>query len=274
MKTKRPRRLTIEVLKERFLNKGLRLLESQDIFIKSNTELTVLFTCGHVDKLQWERIRKGKNIKDIKLCTKCKPIRIGNPNIVSYSRIMESCNAKGLKLITTEEEYTNFKSYHQCRVNIMCINNHITNRRVSHLMTNKIHIFGKCRKCHLDSWSNPETNPSYIDGRTKNYIGLRDEKLLKPWKKNIFRRDDHKCIICDDDKNGLRAHHLNGYNWDIKNRFNLDNGVTLCIKHHDEFHHIYLLGNNTLEQFQEYYLNIKNAPFIQRERSLIRILVV
>ncbi|XZH99787.1 NUMOD3 domain-containing DNA-binding protein (plasmid) [Clostridium perfringens] len=106
-------------------------------------------------------------------------------------------------------------------------------------------------------------NPNYnhflseeerIKGR--NIEGYND------WISSVYKRDKYTCICCGDNKGGnLNAHHLNGYNWDKENRLNIDNGVCLCCNCHKKLHKIYGYGNNTLEQFKEFYKNKTNKEF-------------
>lgn len=68
----------------------------------------------------------------------------------------------------------------------------------------------------------------------------------------VMDRDDYTCQICGTRGGDLAVHHLNGYNWDLENRYNTNNGVTLCEDCHKGFHGKYGYGNNTIEQFNEY----------------------
>ena len=70
--------------------------------------------------------------------------------------------------------------------------------------------------------------------------------------KAVMQRDDYTCQICGQHGGELAVHHLNGYNWDVKNRYNTDNGITLCKSCHRDFHAKYGRGDNTQEQFNEY----------------------
>ena len=70
--------------------------------------------------------------------------------------------------------------------------------------------------------------------------------------KKVLQRDNYTCQLCGEYGQKLVVHHLNGYNWDKENRYNVDNGVTLCEKCHKAFHKIYKNGNNTKEQYIEY----------------------
>jgi len=78
-----------------------------------------------------------------------------------------------------------------------------------------------------------------------------DRRLVQRWSNKIKKRDNRKCVICGSNKL-LNAHHLNGWHWDIEDRFSIDNGVTLCEECHHKFHDIYGWGGNTKEQFKEY----------------------
>lgn len=70
--------------------------------------------------------------------------------------------------------------------------------------------------------------------------------------KTVMERDEYTCQVCYKTGGSLAVHHLNGYNWDIQNRYNPNNGITLCESCHKDFHKLYGRGNNTLEQFNEY----------------------
>lgn len=64
-------------------------------------------------------------------------------------------------------------------------------------------------------------------------------------------------------------HHINGYNWDIKNRTNVDNGITLNTEVHKKFHKIYGKGNNTKEQFIEFIETLYNQGELSMERKIL-----
>jgi len=74
----------------------------------------------------------------------------------------------------------------------------------------------------------------------------------KKWSKQTMERDNYTCQICNQHGGKLNAHHLNGWNAFPEQRFDLDNGVTLCTDCHKEFHSEYGYGDNTREQFDEY----------------------
>ena len=77
------------------------------------------------------------------------------------------------------------------------------------------------------------------------------------WRKSVFSRDMYACVCCKaKSKHGCRvnlhAHHIQNWADHIDDRYNVDNGVTLCDKCHYNFHSIYGKKNNTYEQIAEY----------------------
>ena len=74
--------------------------------------------------------------------------------------------------------------------------------------------------------------------------------------KRTLARDGYKCQICNS-KEKIEVHHLNGYGWYKNGRTDESNAITLCNKHHRNFHSIYGNGNNTKEQFIEWTNNFK-----------------
>ena len=87
--------------------------------------------------------------------------------------------------------------------------------------------------------------------RLKNRYELHGKNVRK-WSKQVMERDNYTCQICNQHGGNLNAHHLNGWNAFPEQRFDLDNGVTLCTDCHKEFHSQYGYGDNTREQFDEY----------------------
>ena len=95
-------------------------------------------------------------------------------------------------------------------------------------------------------------NPDLTDEeRLKNRYQLNGNNIVT-WRTNIYTRDNYTCQICAKHGVNLNAHHLNAWKSFPEQRFDLDNGVTLCVDCHKEFHKMYGRGDNTREQFDEY----------------------
>lgn len=96
----------------------------------------------------------------------------------------------------------------------------------------------------------PAWNPDYDSNLNIKY--RKDYKTTR-WRKEVYNRDKHTCQVCNDSSGGnLVAHHLDGWNWHISGRYDLNNGITLCANCHNEFHKQYGYGDNTKEQFSQY----------------------
>lgn len=88
----------------------------------------------------------------------------------------------------------------------------------------------------------------------------RDYASQRRWRDEVYKRDDFTCQICRSKEN-LHAHHLNSYHWDIENRTEVSNGVTLCAPCHYGFHSLYSTRNNNLLQFNQFKLyKLNQAP--------------
>lgn len=81
------------------------------------------------------------------------------------------------------------------------------------------------------------------------------------------KRRDQRCQICQSNKN-LRAHHLYGVKAYPQFANNVDNGVTLCEKHHLEFHRRYK-GNTTGFDFLEWLYERHQKDGCGRSRKLL-----
>lgn len=93
---------------------------------------------------------------------------------------------------------------------------------------------------------------------------VKDRKTFEysEWRTSVYEKDGYTCQVCFLGRGGnLVAHHLNGYNWDVENRFNVSNGVTLCEPCHVEFHKSYGFGNNTKKQYEQYKDNVNPKEY-------------
>lgn len=85
----------------------------------------------------------------------------------------------------------------------------------------------------------------------------------KHWIKAIRARDG-ACVISGKQED-LQAHHIFNFNDFPDLRWNQANGVVLHKDVHVEFHRIHGYGNNTLDQFKEFYLSKTGLPYINHQ---------
>ena len=94
----------------------------------------------------------------------------------------------------------------------------------------------------------------------KDLTDLEREKRRKPLgspshdklQQKVYARDRHTCDICGVTSDELVAHHLDGYAWHEKGRFEETNLITLCAPCHREYHRIHGIKNNTKEEYYDY----------------------
>lgn len=73
------------------------------------------------------------------------------------------------------------------------------------------------------------------------------------WRTAVFTRDRFRCIKCGGNHGGVNAHHLEDYASNPELRVSVDNGVTLCVACHKEFHNTYgWIEQTTTQQFDEF----------------------
>lgn len=64
--------------------------------------------------------------------------------------------------------------------------------------------------------------------------GLEYANLLRHWSKAVKKRDDNKCQVCGDI--AKHSHHLLYRAKNPELSLNINNGLSLCIEHHNEVH--------------------------------------
>lgn len=99
--------------------------------------------------------------------------------------------------------------------------------------------------------NHPNYNPSLTD---KERLDRRDLVENINWRKSIYEKDNYTCQKCKKRGNEIKlnAHHINNYSSDTENRFNINNGITLCIECHKKFHRNYGNKNNSYEQIKKF----------------------
>jgi hypothetical protein len=84
------------------------------------------------------------------------------------------------------------------------------------------------------------------------YFDRKDDYGYIRWAQEVKRRDSYACVICNRKGTALNSHHLNAWADFPAERYDVTNGVTLCVFHHEDFHAKYGKGGNTEAQFKEY----------------------
>lgn len=64
----------------------------------------------------------------------------------------------------------------------------------------------------------------------------RTTKKYKDWRNDVFERDNYTCQKCGEKGGELNAHHIKSWANYKEKRFDLDNGLTLCVECHKKVH--------------------------------------
>ena len=75
----------------------------------------------------------------------------------------------------------------------------------------------------------------WIDGKSLERDRSRFGAELKNWRNSVYKRDNYTCQECGN-KGIIHAHHIIEWAKDESKRFDIDNGITLCIKCHGKIH--------------------------------------
>lgn len=109
-----------------------------------------------------------------------------------------------------------------------------------------------CHKADLARKRAGAKHPNWQGGITPENTKDRNSQALIDWRKAVFARDEFTCFICQGRGGKLNAHHLESFSKNKGLRFEINNGITLCCKCHDDFHKRYGKIANTRLQFEEY----------------------
>ena len=153
---------------------------------------------------------------------------------------------------------------YKCR----CECGNVVNVRSSDLISGNTQSCG----CLLNEWAKEhiKTLRYYGKNHPQYNPGLTDEERIKQryqlygknqtgWRARVFENNNYTCQICGVRGGKLNAHHLNSWDSFPEERFDIDNGITLCEDCHKTFHSEYGYGNNTKEQFWKFVNEYKEA---------------
>ena len=72
-------------------------------------------------------------------------------------------------------------------------------------------------------------------GITGAIYSLRKTKEYRHWRDAVLKRDGHKCKKCGATERRLDAHHIFSFTEYPERRFDMGNGITLCVKCHTKY---------------------------------------
>lgn len=195
--------------------------------------------CGYIWNITPSHYKQGKR------CPKCNGTK--KKTTIEFKQEIKSIIGDQYILL---EEYKGANKKIKIMHNSPDCNNHIYETTPSNIKRGR-----GCPKCAVLSRSEENHfryNNKLTDEDRKN--NGRHSSEYKKWRDKVFHNFEYKCDCCGVEGGELNAHHLNSWNTHVEERYNVGNGVLLCVKCHIKFHSIYGFGFNTKEQ----YYNFKN----------------
>lgn len=230
-------------------SKGVTLIG--DLPKSTEDSFTVACECGKEMVTSYASMR-NTNAKDGKLkCRECRASENARLYMKPYSMVKEASLIKKVVLLTTEEEY--LKNNNSLKIIGAC--GHETTIHTRTLFREEAHCL--CKEC-TKKLTSGENNYNWKGGTYEDeHIRFRKTYEFKSWVKAVYKRDNYTCQCCGQKHGKLNSHHLDGYNWCIEKRTDVNNGITLCESCHVDFHKNFGYGDNTKEQFEEYLLSLQ-----------------
>ena len=108
--------------------------------------------------------------------------------------------------------------------------------------------YTRCKKC-FGKYNSGKNHYRWIEERS---LKKKRNGNMQRWSLKIKEKFKHTCVICNS-KTNIVAHHLDGVSTDPNKMYDENNGICLCEECHKKFHKEYGYGNNTKEQFEEFY---------------------
>lgn len=198
--------------------------------------------CGSEKKIT--KYRK-KNHNDFYCSDECKnkgySLKYSGKNSARYDKLTAKCAICGID-VTRNRYEIEINKYNYC-------SKECANKGWSKFYSKENNPLYGIERPEIRGENNPNWNPNKTREQRQ-----KDRKILEntQWVKSVLERGDYTCKCCGKRGGDIVAHHLDGYNWCIDKRFNVNNGVVLCDKCHKLFHRKYGYGNNTKEQFNTF----------------------
>lgn len=233
------RKYSIDDIRLEFERVGLILLESD--YINNVTPMKYICECGRESRISYAHFLEGKR------CKQCGFKKTADKQRYDFTYVTLVCNNRGFKLLDGKYFGANRPMEVEC---LKC-------RKTSAKTFSWIKRGSKCIHCHIQE-NRGENHASWNPELTADErITRRVYDEYREWRSDVFERDKYTCQCCGVKGGKIVAHHLDGYNWCVEKRTDIDNGITLCEKCHSakysgSFHAIYGNGNNTREQFENW----------------------
>jgi 5-methylcytosine-specific restriction endonuclease McrA len=229
-------KFTIEYIRDYFQEHDCDLLsnEYKPSRDKTKDKLEYVCSCGSHAEISWyQAFHSGTN------CGNCRSLRIGDiKRKYSLDDVRELFAEQGKLLLETEFKNSLSPMRYICK----CGNE-------SHTNLNNFFKGKDCYQCRNEKISELMKDPEITDEERALRRTLRENKS---WRLEVYERDNYTCQCCGKRGTKLNAHHVFNFADNPDVRTSADNGVTLCINCHKDFHKQYGVRNTDDKQLSEF----------------------
>ena len=220
---------TFEYVKSVFSTFSYELISTA--YFSSKDDLDVKCNLGHIHQVTFNNFLRG---------TRC-PHCLKASQRLSIEFVRQQFELENYTLLSTH--YQNNAQ----KLNVICSQNHHT--QISY---NKFKSGRRCNKCSLVNRSGAR-HYNFNSNLTEEIRNKkRDVKEVVQWRKEVFKKDNFHCRKCGIKNKSLNAHHIHNWADYPQLRFNVDNGITLCLKCHNLFHLTYGVRNNNQNEIDDF----------------------
>lgn len=219
-----------------------------------NEEHNHNFLCKIDGEIHQARLHSIINGQGLKCCYIRKHKNLGEKRKYTFEEVRRISIEKGFEFLDSNYIDGNYRHNFKCM-----IDNKIYTGQFRTIVKGGGLKCCRLRKISIASsgansnWWNPLlTQQDRIDRK-------RNSTKNQKWKNQVKKRDGNLCQICGT-LNNIHVHHLENYAANKNLRYILDNGITVCGKHHNLFHKLYGKKNKTTRiQFYKFEQNILEA---------------
>lgn len=111
-----------------------------------------------------------------------------------------------------------------------------------------------------------ENAPAFKDGKSLERERARHSTDIKKWRFAVFSRDEFTCQHCKKkSERDIHAHHIKEWHLYPNDRFDVNNGITLCVHCHGKVH-----GKNLANRKSKYCKECSNPIKNKENKGLCR----
>jgi hypothetical protein len=238
IKTRNKQKKNFDDIVEYFEKYECKLLTESYDYENKYSPLKFICRCGNEHISNWSSVKHSNRPS----CNDCRFESIAEKHRKSdIDEIRIEFEKRGFTLTSTD--YKNGK----VPLEFICNNGH--NAKTHYLLFKQ---GAGCKQCYVE-FTRGENHFLWNHERTEKERKIRRQfDGYRQWRQSVYERDNYICQCCGNTSVKLNAHHLDSYSNHIDKRIDVDNGISLCVDCHGNFHSIYGNKDNLKEQFLEY----------------------